>query len=56
MLFATDFSKECLAALPYAFSLAEEDQSQVALLHVVGLHRSKSQSGRMLHFKSGSCN
>jgi hypothetical protein len=32
MLFATDFSKESLAALPYAFSLAEEDQSQVALL------------------------
>jgi len=36
ILFATDFSKESLAALPYAFSLAEEDQSQLALLHVVG--------------------
>jgi nucleotide-binding universal stress UspA family protein len=35
ILFATDFSKESLAALPYAFSLAEEDQSQLALLHVV---------------------
>jgi nucleotide-binding universal stress UspA family protein len=35
ILFATDFSKESLAALSYAFSLAEEDQSQLALLHVV---------------------
>jgi nucleotide-binding universal stress UspA family protein len=35
ILFATDFSKESLAALPYAVSLAEEDQSQLALLHVV---------------------
>ncbi len=35
ILFATDFSKESLAALPYAVSLAEEGQSQLALLHVV---------------------
>ena len=35
ILFATDFSKESLAALPFAVSLAEEDQSQLALLHVV---------------------
>ncbi len=35
VLFATDFSKESLAALPYAVSLAEENQSQLALLHVV---------------------
>ncbi len=35
VLFATDFSKESLAALPYAVSLAEEDQSELALLHVV---------------------
>lgn len=35
ILFATDFSEDSLAALPYAFSLAEEDQSQLALLHVV---------------------
>jgi nucleotide-binding universal stress UspA family protein len=35
ILFATDFSQESLAALPYAVSLAEEDQAQVILLHVV---------------------
>ncbi len=35
ILFATDFSKESSDALPYAVSLAEEDQSQLALLHVV---------------------
>lgn len=35
IVFATDFSKDSLAALPYAFSLAEEDQAQLALLHVV---------------------
>lgn len=35
ILFATDFSKESLAAVPYAISLAEENQSQLVLLHVV---------------------
>lgn len=35
ILFATDFSEDSLAALPYAVSLAEEDQAQLALLHVV---------------------
>ncbi|MGA7663103.1 MAG: universal stress protein [Candidatus Sulfotelmatobacter sp.] len=35
ILFATDFSEESFAALPYAISLAEEDQAQLALLHVV---------------------
>jgi len=35
ILFATDFSEESLTALPYAISLAEEDQAQLALLHVV---------------------
>jgi nucleotide-binding universal stress UspA family protein len=35
ILFATDFSKESLAALSYAVSLAEEDQSQLVLMHVV---------------------
>jgi nucleotide-binding universal stress UspA family protein len=35
ILFATDFSEESLAALPYAISLAEEDQAQLSLLHVV---------------------
>ena len=35
ILFATDFSEGSLAALPYALSLAEEDQAQLGLLHVV---------------------
>jgi len=35
IVFATDFSEVSLAALPYAVSLAEEDQAQLALLHVV---------------------
>jgi len=35
ILFATDFSEESLAALPYAISLAEEDQADLALLHVI---------------------
>jgi len=35
IVFATDFSEESLAALPYAVSLAEEDQAQLALLHVI---------------------
>jgi nucleotide-binding universal stress UspA family protein len=36
ILFATDFSPESLAASPYAISLAEEDEAQLAVLHVVG--------------------
>lgn len=35
ILFATDFGEKAPAALPYAFSLAEEDQAQLTLLHVV---------------------
>lgn len=35
ILFATSFGEESLAALPYAVSLAEEHQSQLALLHIV---------------------
>jgi nucleotide-binding universal stress UspA family protein len=35
ILLATDFGEESLAALPYAMSLAEEDQAQLILLHVV---------------------
>jgi len=36
ILFATDFSPASLAALPYAISLAEEDEARLWLLHVVG--------------------
>ena len=35
ILFATDFSPASLAALPYAISLAEEDEARLWLLHVV---------------------
>ncbi len=35
IVFATDFSEDSLAALPYAVSLAEEDEAQLTLLHVV---------------------
>jgi nucleotide-binding universal stress UspA family protein len=35
ILLATDFGEPSLSALPYAISLAEENQAQLALLHVV---------------------
>jgi nucleotide-binding universal stress UspA family protein len=35
ILMATDFSEESLSALPYAISLAEEDDAHLMLLHVV---------------------
>ena len=35
ILYATDFSKESLAAVPYAVSLAEENQASLVLLHVM---------------------
>jgi nucleotide-binding universal stress UspA family protein len=35
ILYATDFSKESLAAVPYAVSLAEENQARLVLLHVM---------------------
>lgn len=35
IVFATDFSKESLAALPYAVSLAEENAAHLVLLHVI---------------------
>ncbi len=36
ILFATDFSPESLAALPFAVSLAQEHQARLTLMHVVG--------------------
>jgi len=35
VLYATDFSKESLAAAPYAISMAEENQAHLVLLHVM---------------------
>jgi len=37
IVFATDFSETSLQALPYALSLAEENQATLAFLHVVSL-------------------
>ncbi len=45
ILYATDFSEESLAALPYAVSLAQEHQAGLMLLHVVG----KPEVGELVH-------
>jgi len=45
ILFATDFSPESLAALPFAVSLAQEDQSNLTLLNVTG----RSEAGELVH-------
>lgn len=37
IIFATDFSKGSLSALPYAFSLAEESQAALTLAHLIPL-------------------
>jgi nucleotide-binding universal stress UspA family protein len=38
VLFATDFTPESLTAAPYASSLAQENQAQLMLLHVIRNH------------------
>jgi len=45
ILFATDFSDESLAALPFAVSLAQEHQSNLVLLHVTG----QAEVGELVH-------
>jgi nucleotide-binding universal stress UspA family protein len=40
ILFATDFSEASLAALPYALSLAEENQAELDILRVVSPQKS----------------
>jgi nucleotide-binding universal stress UspA family protein len=45
ILFATDFSDESLAALPFAVSLAQEHQSNLMLLHVTG----QAEVGELVH-------
>jgi|SRR5579862_1358504 nucleotide-binding universal stress UspA family protein len=45
ILFATDFSAESLAALPFAVSLAQEHQSNLTLLNVTG----KAEVGELVH-------
>ena len=44
ILFPTDFSAESLAALPYAISLAQQDDARLYLVYVAG----RSQSGETL--------
>jgi nucleotide-binding universal stress UspA family protein len=45
ILYATDFSPESLAALPYSVSLAQEHQARLTLLHVVG----EAKVGELVH-------
>jgi nucleotide-binding universal stress UspA family protein len=45
ILYATDFSPESLAALPFAVSLAQEHQARLTLLHVVG----QAKVGELVH-------
>jgi nucleotide-binding universal stress UspA family protein len=45
ILFATDFSPESLAALPFAVSMAQEHQSDLTLLNVAG----KPEVGELVH-------
>ncbi len=45
ILYATDFSPESLAALPYAVLLAQEHQSNLTLLHVAG----RPEVGDLVH-------
>jgi nucleotide-binding universal stress UspA family protein len=45
VLFATDFSPESLAALPFAVSVAQEHQSNLTLLNVTG----KTAAGELVH-------
>ncbi len=45
ILYATDFSPASLAALPYATSLAQENQAKLTLLHVIG----EPKAGELVH-------
>lgn len=45
ILFATDFSPESSAAVPYAISLAQEFQAHLTLLHVI----TKPKTGDLVH-------
>jgi nucleotide-binding universal stress UspA family protein len=47
VLFATDFKPESLGAAPFAFSLAEENQARLLLLHVVPIDRPNKQERRV---------
>ena len=49
ILYATDFSHESLAALPYAVSLAQENQAGLTLLHVVAAEKAGEVDHAKLH-------
>lgn len=49
VLFATDFTPESLAAVPYAVSLAEENQARLVLLHVIPHPRSEANPPSIGH-------
>lgn len=49
ILYATDFTPESLAAVPYAISLAEENQAQLSLLHVVENQKENSSADLFAH-------
>lgn len=53
VLFATDFTRESLAALPYAVSLAQENQARLFLLHVIRKHE---QDQKEMHGKLSAAN
>jgi nucleotide-binding universal stress UspA family protein len=44
VLFATDFSRESMAAAPYAISLAQENDAQLFLLHVLPVAGSEREA------------
>ncbi len=48
VLFATDFSEASLAAAPYAFSLAQEFQARLTLMHVVALPLDPMESHQVI--------
>lgn len=52
VLFATDFSKHSLAALPYALSLAQENQARLTLLNVIP--ESKASHDRAMNETDGT--
>jgi nucleotide-binding universal stress UspA family protein len=47
ILYATDFTPESLSALPYASSLAQENQARLTVLHVIG----EPEVGELVHPK-----
>jgi nucleotide-binding universal stress UspA family protein len=51
ILFATDFSPASLNALPYALSIAEENQAELTLLHLISLVPMQHQEAVASHAK-----